>query len=64
MHAVDVQDGEGLKSLGCKTSQLDVTSEDAIHKFKQQYGDGPLDLLLNVAGTRKPQLVIRENTQC
>ncbi|KAB2570702.1 C-factor, partial [Lasiodiplodia theobromae] len=50
VHAVDVQDGEGLKSLGCKTSQLDVTSEDAIKKFKQQYGDGPLDLLLNVAG--------------
>ncbi|OJD31780.1 short-chain dehydrogenase [Diplodia corticola] len=51
VHAVDVQDGEKLKSLGCKTSQLDVTSEDAIDKFKQEYGDGPLDLLLNVAGT-------------
>ncbi|KAL1648860.1 hypothetical protein SLS58_002040 [Diplodia intermedia] len=55
VHAVDVQDGEKLKSLGCKTSRLDVTSEDAIHEFKQQYGDGPLDLLLNVAGVIDPE---------
>lgn len=44
--------GEGLKSLGCTTSQLDVASEDAIRKFKEQYGDRPLDLLLNVAGMK------------
>ena len=42
--------GERLKSLGCTTSQLDVASEESIHKFKEQYGDRPLDLLLNVAG--------------
>ncbi|KAF4313381.1 Short-chain dehydrogenase/reductase SDR [Botryosphaeria dothidea] len=51
VHAVDVNDGDKLKSLGCKVSQLDVTSQESINAFKQQYGDGPLDLLLNVAGT-------------
>lgn len=49
--AVDVNNGDKLKSLGCKVSQLDVTSQESINAFKQQYGDGPLDLLLNVAGT-------------
>lgn len=51
VHAVDVNNGDKLKSLGCKVSQLDVTSQESINAFKQQYGDGPLDLLLNVAGT-------------
>lgn len=51
VHAVDVQDGEKLKSLNCQTSQLDVTSQDSINTFAQRYGEGPLDLLLNVAGT-------------
>ncbi|GME49193.1 Short-chain dehydrogenase/reductase SDR [Neofusicoccum parvum] len=50
VHAVDVNDGPKLKSLDCKTSQLDVTSQDSINAFTQQYGDKPLDLLLNVAG--------------
>lgn len=44
--------GEKIKSLGCTTSQLDVASEESIHRFKEQYGDRPLDLLLNVAGMR------------
>lgn len=52
VHAVDVNHGEKLKSLGCTTSQLDVASEESIHRFKEQYGDRPLDLLLNVAGTK------------
>lgn len=47
---MDVNHGEKLKSLGCTTSQLDVASEESIHKFKEQYGDRPLALLLNVAG--------------
>lgn len=47
---MDVNHGEKLKSLGCTTSQLDVASDESIHKFKEQYGDRPLDLLLNVAG--------------
>ncbi|KAK7704755.1 hypothetical protein SLS57_010379 [Botryosphaeria dothidea] len=51
VHAVDVNNADKLKSLGCKVSQLDVTSQESINAFKQQYGDGPLDLLLNVAGT-------------
>lgn len=52
---MDVNHGEKLKSLGCTTSQLDVASEDSINKFKEQYGDRPLDLLLNVAGmTARP----------
>ncbi|KAI3392889.1 hypothetical protein diail_5022 [Diaporthe ilicicola] len=54
VHAVDVNDGEKLKSLSCTTSQLDVTSEDSINRFKEQYGDRPLDLLLNVAGVADP----------
>lgn len=55
VHAVDVNDGEKLKSLGCTTFQLDVASEDSINRFKEHYGDRPLDLLLNVAGmTARP----------
>lgn len=54
VHAVDINEGDALKSLGCKTSRLDVTSEESIHRFKHEYGDGPLDLLLNVAGTLVP----------
>lgn len=50
VHAVDINDGAALKSLGCPTSQLDVTSPDSINAFKQRYGDKSLDLLLNVAG--------------
>ncbi|KAL1850403.1 hypothetical protein Daus18300_012937 [Diaporthe australafricana] len=50
VHAVDVNDGEKLRSLGCTAFQLDVASEDSINRFKEHYGDRPLDLLLNVAG--------------
>lgn len=49
---MDVNHGEKLKSLGCTTSQLDVASEGSISSFKEQYGDRPLDLLLNVAGMK------------
>lgn len=38
--------------MGCTTSQLDVASGESISKFKEQYGDWPLDLLLNVAGMK------------
>lgn len=38
--------------MGCTTSQLDVASGESISKFKEQYGDRPLDLLLNVAGMK------------
>lgn len=48
---MDVNHGEKLKSLGRTTSQLDAASEESIQRFKEQYGDRPLDLLLNVAGT-------------
>lgn len=47
---MDINEGEPLKSLGCRTSQLDVTSPDSIARFAEAYGDQPLDLLLNVAG--------------
>lgn len=46
-----MNEGEKLKSLGCETSHVDVTSQYSINQFKGRYGDGPLDLLLNVAGT-------------
>ncbi|ROW06052.1 hypothetical protein VMCG_04712 [Cytospora schulzeri] len=51
VHAVDVNEGENLKSLSCETSHLDVTSPSSIEQFKEKYGARPLDLLLNVAGT-------------
>lgn len=61
VHAVDMNHGEKLKSSGCKTSQLDVASEQLIQRFKDQYGDQPLDLLLNVAGKNaKPTTGKRE----
>lgn len=46
-----MNEGDKLKSLDCTTSRLDITSDGDIQRFKQAYGDGPLDLLLNVAGT-------------
>lgn len=42
--------GEKLKSLECHHAELDVTSTDSIARFKDQFGDQPLDLLLNIAG--------------
>lgn len=48
---MDIVEGDKLKSLACKTSKLDVVAEEDIRNFKQEYGDEPLDLLLNVAGT-------------
>lgn len=50
MHAVDVNEGERLKSLDCETSHLDVTSPHSIKQFKERFGNRPLDVLLNVAG--------------
>ena len=50
MYAVDMTIGDPIKSLGCEYFQLDVTSTDSIAKFKEQFGDQPLDLLLNIAG--------------
>ncbi|KAI0831583.1 NAD(P)-binding protein [Hypoxylon sp. FL0890] len=52
--AVDVNVGDKLKSLQCKTGQLDVSSPDSIAAFAKAYGDGPLDLLLNIAGVMAP----------
>ncbi|KAI0121537.1 NAD(P)-binding protein [Hypoxylon sp. NC0597] len=51
---VDVNVGDKLKSLQCKTAQLDVSSPDSIKAFAKAYGDGPLDLLLNIAGVMAP----------
>jgi hypothetical protein len=42
--------GDKLKSLGCTTAQLDVSSPDSIHAFKTHFGERPLDLLLHIAG--------------
>lgn len=50
MYAVDMTIGDPIKGLGCEYFQLDVTSTDSIAKFKEQFGDQPLDLLLNIAG--------------
>lgn len=42
--------GEPIKGLGCKYSQVDVTSLESIKKFKNEIGDAPVDMLLNIAG--------------
>lgn len=42
--------GEPIKSLGCKYSQVDVTSLDSVKNFKNEIGDAPIDMLLNIAG--------------
>ncbi|KAI1800836.1 short-chain dehydrogenase/reductase family enzyme [Daldinia bambusicola] len=52
--AVDVEVMGGLKTLPCKTAQLDVTSPDSISAFAVSYGNGPIDLLLNIAGVMPP----------
>ncbi|KAI0376174.1 NAD(P)-binding protein [Hypomontagnella monticulosa] len=52
--AVDLNVGDGLKSLQCNTAQLDVSSPDSITAFSKSYGDGPLDVLLNIAGVMAP----------
>ncbi|KAI1101919.1 NAD(P)-binding protein [Jackrogersella minutella] len=48
--AVDLNSGDALKSLGCGTARVDVSSPDSIAAFAKAYGDKPLDLLLNIAG--------------
>ncbi|KAJ9602243.1 hypothetical protein H2200_013363 [Cladophialophora chaetospira] len=50
VYALDMTVGDPIKGLGSKYFQVDVTSTDSISKFKDQLGDTPLDLLLNVAG--------------
>jgi len=53
VYAVDRDEGDGLKALEAKkahTAQVDVTSPESIHKFKETLGDTPSDLLLNIAG--------------
>ncbi|KAI1210596.1 NAD(P)-binding protein [Annulohypoxylon truncatum] len=52
--AVDVNVGDNIKSLGCATAQVDVSSPDSIAAFKSNYGFGSLDLLLNIAGVSVP----------
>jgi hypothetical protein len=43
--------GEKLGSLDkAHLSELDVTSMTSINTFKLKVGDGPVDLLLNIAG--------------
>jgi NAD(P)-dependent dehydrogenase (short-subunit alcohol dehydrogenase family) len=45
-----VNAGEQVKNLNCRVSQLDVSSQSSLDAFKKSFGDGPLDLLLNIAG--------------
>lgn len=42
--------GDPIKSLGCQHFQVDVTSPSSIAKFKSDFGDRPVDVLLNIAG--------------
>jgi hypothetical protein len=53
--------GEKLRSLEkAHVSELDVTSMVSINTFKLKVGDGPIDLLLNIAG----KLVDRVDYNC
>jgi NAD(P)-dependent dehydrogenase (short-subunit alcohol dehydrogenase family) len=36
--------------------KLNVASTDDIQAFKQQVGDKPIDLLVNIAGMRVPEI--------
>lgn len=51
--AVDKDDGDKIKSLGCKYMQVDVTKPASITSLKERFfgANEPLDLLLNIAGT-------------
>ena len=53
MYALDRDAGEGLQALRAKkahVAEVDVTSPESIHKFKDSLGDLAIDLLLNIAG--------------
>ncbi|KAI2473375.1 NAD(P)-binding protein [Annulohypoxylon bovei var. microspora] len=52
--AADVNVGDKIKSLGCATAQVDVSSPASIAAFQSTYGFEPLDLLLNIAGVTAP----------
>jgi NADP-dependent 3-hydroxy acid dehydrogenase YdfG len=49
--AADLNIEGPIKELNCEAVKLDIASPDNIQAFKQQVGDQPIDLLLNVAGT-------------
>lgn len=42
--------GDPIRNLGCRYSQVDVTSLESIKSFKKEIGDAPIDMLLNIAG--------------
>ena len=46
--------GPSIKSLGCETLHLDISSPDSISSFAKTIGSQPIDLLLNVAGVMVP----------
>lgn len=50
--ALDRDIGQGLKELQCQSFECDLTLPDSITRFSSYFSslDGPLDILLNVAG--------------
>ena len=50
VHAIDMNVGEQMQKLGCKTYQCDLRSESSIQSFAEHFKDKRLDLLLNIAG--------------
>jgi hypothetical protein len=48
--AADINTDGPIKELGCETIKLDIASPDGIQAFKQDVGDQPINLLLNIAG--------------
>ncbi|EON64698.1 hypothetical protein W97_03931 [Coniosporium apollinis CBS 100218] len=50
VYACDKILGDKINALGCKTFELDVSSQSSINDFAKQVQGKPLDLLLNIAG--------------
>lgn len=50
----DIEIGAPITEPGYEIAKLDVSSQEDIEAFKQQIGDRPIDLLLNVAGIMYP----------
>lgn len=50
VHAIDMNVGEQMQKLGCKTYQCDLRSESSIESFAEHFKNKRLDLLLNIAG--------------
>lgn len=50
--AADINIDGPINEIGChQVIQVDLSSEESIQRFKQEMGEQPVDVLVNVAGT-------------